>query len=315
MRKALAGKTIYAATVALAIGLMSTMANAQVTLGDALSFAVLGDAGPVIMGNSATLKGAPAHVGASYNIVIGGNNSSYSGDVISSLFEQGPGAQIKLNNYAHVIGKCVTDGGAIVLGSGATCSGGKVLNPVAPEIIVLESALNQEEVWDDAVNCQSPTQTIPAINLGAGKNQTILTVPGLNVISTPNITLGNSATLRISGSISDQVILITPGNIKLNFGSKIVLIGGLQPQNVLIDAATEPQETGDTSTQLGLVNIANSGSLFGTLHCGNSCTFGSGVNVTGAIIGDFGLTTGPNLRLTFAPLTGISLPACEQQQP
>ena len=91
MRKALAGKTIYAATVALAIGLMSTMANAQVTLGDALDFAVLGDAGPVIMGNSATLKGAPAHVGASYNIVIGGNNSSYSGDVISSLFEYGPG--------------------------------------------------------------------------------------------------------------------------------------------------------------------------------------------------------------------------------
>jgi hypothetical protein len=177
---------------------------------------------------------------------------------------------------------------------------------------VLENALNQEEVWDDAVNCQTPTQTIPAINLGAGKNQTISTnnPGGLSVISTPNITLGNSATLRISGSILDQVILITPGNIKMNFGSKIVLIGGLQPQNVLIDAASEPQETGDTSTQLGLVNIANSGALFGTLHCGNSCTFGSGVSVTGAIIGDFGLTTGPNLRLTFAPLTGISLPAC-----
>jgi hypothetical protein len=290
------------------------MANAQVTLGDALDFAVLGDAGPVIMGNSATLKGAPAHVGASYNIVIGGNNSSYSGDVISSLFEQGPGAQIKLNNYAHVIGKCVTDGGSIVLGSGATCNGGKVQDQSAPEITVLENALNQEEVWDEAVNCQSPTQSIPAINLGAGKNQTISTnnPGGLSVISTPNITLGNSSTLRISGSILDQVILITPGNIKLNFGSKIVLIGGLQPQNVLIDAAAEPQETGDFSTQLGLVNIANSGVVFGTLHCGNSCTFGSGVNVTGAVIGDFGFTTGPNLRLTFAPLTGISLPACEQ---
>src|SRR5450755_1504742 len=193
MRKALAGKTIYAATVALAIGMMSTMANAQgVTLGPALNFAVLGDAGPVIMGNSAILKGAPAQVGASYNIVIGGNNSSYSGDIISSLFEKFvPGAEIKLNNYAHVVGKCVTDGGSIVLGTGATC-GSKVQDPSAPEITVLENALNQEEVWDDAVNCQTPTQTIPAINLGAGKNQTISTnnLGGLSVISTPNITLG-----------------------------------------------------------------------------------------------------------------------------
>jgi hypothetical protein len=71
--------------------------------------------------------------------------------------------------------------------------------------------------------------------------------------------------LRISGGILDQAILITPGNIKLNFGSKIVLIGGLQAQNVLIDAATEPQETGDFTTQLGLVNLANSSSVFGTL--------------------------------------------------
>jgi hypothetical protein len=312
MKKTLAGKTVYAATVALAIGLISPMANAQgVSLGPALNFAVLGDAGPVIMGNSAVLKGSGAHVGASYNIVIGGNNSSYPGDVISSLFEFGPGAQIKLNNYAHVAGACVTDGGTIVLGSGATC-GSQVLNASAPEITLLKDALNQEEVWDDAVNCLTPTQTIAAINLGDGKNQTINSnVPGgLSVISTPNITLSNSATLTISGSILDQVILITPGNIKLSFGSKIVLAGGLQAQNVLIDASSEPQEQGDTTTPVGIVTINNSSSFTGTLHCGNSCTFGSGVHVTGAIIGDFGLTTGPNLRLTFAPLTGISVPAC-----
>ena len=316
MRKILSGKVIYTAIVALALGSISTIASAQTTLGPALNFAILGDAGPVIIGNSALLIGGGTNVGASYNpITLGGNNSKYNGSIIASNFEftpPDPGPVIQLNNYATVTGACATASGTVTKGSGAVCVGGIVTTNSNPYITLLENALNQEEAWDDVVNCQ--TVTIPLsqpISLGASKVQTIATnVPGgLTVISTPNITLGNSSTLWLSGAINDKVILITPGNITLNFGSRIALTGGLLPQNVLIQAESEPAETGSTD-QIGIVTLANSTSLSGTLHCGNGCTLGSGVNITGAILADEGIAVGPNLRLTFAPLTGVSCAAC-----
>jgi hypothetical protein len=314
MRKILSGKVIYTAIVALALGSISSIANAQNTLGPALNFAILGDAGPVTIGNSALLIGAGANVGASYNkITLGGNNSKYNGNVIVSNFEftpPDPGRVIQLSNYATVTGTCASAGGTVIPGVGATCAAVVTTNS-NPFITLLENALNQEETWDDVVNCQPATQTILEINLGASQKQTIFTnVPGgLTVVSTPKITLGNSSTLALSGAINDKLILTTPDNITLGFGAKIVLAGGLLPQNVLIQAASEPAEEG-SNEQIGMVKLANSTSLSGTLHCGNKCTLGSGVNLTGAILADEGITAGPNLRLTFAPLTGISLPAC-----
>jgi hypothetical protein len=319
MRKILSGKVIYTAIVALALGSMSTIANAQTTLGPALNFAILGDAGPVTIGNTAIFVGAGANIGASYNpIVLGGNNSKYNGSVIASNFEftpPDPGLDIRLFNYATVTGTCASASGTVTKGSGATC-GAIVTTNSNPFITLLENALNQEEVWDDVVNCQPPTITMGAINLGASKVQTIFTNKpgGLTVIATPNITLGNSSTLRLSGAINDKVILITPGNITLNFGSKIALTGGLMPQNVLIQAESEPAEEG-SDDPIGIVTLANSTSLSGTLHCGNGCTLGSGVNLTGAIIADEGIVAGPNLRFTFAPLTGVSLAACTNPNP
>jgi hypothetical protein len=317
MRKLLSGKVIYTAIVALALGSISTIANAQNTLGPAAMFAILGDAGPVTIGNSAIIIGAGANIGASYNpIILGGNNSKYNGSVILSNFEFAPpGLDIHLNNYATVTGTCASASGTVTKGSGATC-GAIVTTSTNPFTTLLENALNTEETWDDVVNCQPATITLPAINLGASKTQKITTnMPGgLTVVSTPNITLGSSSTLTLFGAINDKVILITPGNITLNFGAKIVLAGGLMPQNVLIQAESEPAEEG-SDEPIGIVSLANSTSLSGTLHCGNGCTLGSGVNLTGAVLADQGIVAGPNLRLTFAPLTGMSLPACTNPNP
>src|SRR5665213_3048729 len=121
MRKILSGKVIYTAIVALALGSISAIANAQTTLGAALNFAILGDAGPVTIGNSALLIGAGTNVGASYNpITLGGNNSKYNGSIIASNFEftpPDPGLVIHLNNYATVTGTCATASGTVTEGT------------------------------------------------------------------------------------------------------------------------------------------------------------------------------------------------------
>ncbi len=287
----------------------------QVTLGPLAQFALISDAGPLSVGNSAVVKGTGANVGASYNpITIGGNNSHIDGDVVTSNFELAPpGSTITLENYAHVLGTCVTDaGGSVILKVGANCASVDTSGSNS-DIGLLASAVNQEEVVDAAILCQAPSQTLPAINLAAGRRMKIVdTVSGgLNVIDTPDITLGNSAVLTISGGASDTVILETEGNLTLGFGAKIFLAGGLTASNVWITATSEPYETTGNPGPNGIVNLKNSSVVYGTMHGGNACTLGSGVTIHGALVCDFGVTTGPNLRLFFQPASGLSVPACQ----
>ncbi len=289
-------------------------AQAQVTLGPLGQFAVVSDAGALSLGNSALVKGAGANVGATYNpITIGGNNSHIDGDVVTSRFELAPpGSQITLENYAHVLGACVTDaGGSVTLNVGANCASIDTSGSNS-DINLLAGAVNQEEVVDETVLCQAPSQTLAAINLAASKSMKITdsVSGGLNVIDTPNITLGNSSVLTISGGASDTVVLETEGNITLGYGAKIVLAGGLKPNNVWITATAEPYETTGNPGPNGVLHLNNSSVVYGTMHGGNICTLGSGVTVYGAIVCDFGITTGPNLRVFFQPATGLSLPAC-----
>lgn len=287
------------------------IANAQVTLGDAVDFAVLSDAGPLTLGNSTVISGVSTNVGATYgNIKMFGNNTKVNGDAIATLFELGPGATISLLNHAHVLGACVTDGGAITLAVGATCLSQDTTG-TSPDLTMIGNAVNQEEVFDQAVLCQTPTQSLAAINLAASKTKTITdTVPnGLNVISTPSITLGNSSVLTLQGGILDTVILETPGNMSMGYSAKIVLQGGLLPQNVWITTTTEPAGFNPPAITPS-VFLNNSSVVFGSVHGGYTCGLGSGVTINGAIICDFGFTAGPNLRVHFAPATGLSLSAC-----
>lgn len=303
---------VSAAIWCLTLAGIANAANAQgVTLGAAADFALLSDAGPMTLGNSAVILGVSTNVGATYsNIKIGGNNTKIDGDVIATLFENGPGATIALANYAHVLGACVTDGGAITLGSGATCGSQDTTN-TNPDITLIANAVDQEEVFDQAVSCEAPTQSIAAIAPAAGKTMTITdtVTGGLNVISTPSIAMGNSSVLILNGGSTDSVILETAGSISMGFGAKIVLQGGLMAQNVWITSTTEPAGFNPPASPPS-VFINNSSVINGTVHGGDTCTLGSGVTINGAMICDYGLTTGPNLRMHFAPATGFSLPGC-----
>ncbi|MBF6560841.1 MAG: hypothetical protein IVW56_11155 [Candidatus Binataceae bacterium] len=301
---------VFAGSVAIWCLALAGIANAQgVTLGAAANFALLSDAGPMTLGNSAVILGVSTNVGATYsNIKIGGNNTKINGDVIATLFENGPGATISLANYAHVLGACVTDGGAITLGSGATCGSQDTTN-TNPDITMIGNAVDQEENFDQAVSCEAPTQSIAAIAPAAGKTQTIALSAGLNVISTPSVAMGNSSVLILKGGSTDSVILETAGSFSMGFGAKIVLQGGLMAQNVFITTTTEPAGFNPPASPPS-VFINNSSVIYGTVHGGDTCTLGSGVTINGAMICDYGLTTGPNLKMNFAPATGLSLPGC-----
>ena len=295
-----------------------------VTLGPTADFAILSDAGPLSLGNHTLILGAGASVASTYsNLMIGDAQTKIQGNAIATQFEQAPPpAMTTMLNYGHVKGTCVTDGGPITLRTGATC-GSKSTDPNSPLIVNLADAVDNEEIVDAAILCQEPTQTLPAIVLGAGKKMTIMTtLPGeLNVIVAPSITLGNSSVLTLSGGSADTVVLATtgtPGEGKINvgFSAKIVLAGGLVPQNVWISSTPEPQGLNPpaSAADASLI-LKNSSVINGTLHGGYTCSIGSSVTINGAIICDYGLTAGHNLTVNFKPATGLSLPNCITDDP
>jgi len=285
-------------------------AQAQVTLGPAAQFALLADDGALDVGNHTLISGPGGNIGATYNdISIGGNNTDIIGNAVDTVFGEimFPPATITLLNYAHVVGTCVTDGGDIILNTGATCTH-QVMDPTDtnPNIVLLGEAVDQEEVFDAAVLCQQPTQSV-TINLAAGKTKTITDTTALNVITAPNITLGNSAVLTLSGNSTDIVILETTGPITIGDSAKIVLAGGLVPQNVWISSTTEFVGFHKPATPPTTM-IGNSAVINGTIHGGETCSLGTGVTFNGALICDYGITAGANLTMNFKPATGISLP-------
>jgi hypothetical protein len=295
-------------------------AHAQVTLGPTGEFALLADDGALTVGNHTLLTGAKGNLGATYSpIMIGGNNTQIIGDAIAALFGQvfAPPvvANISLFNYANVVGTCATDNGQVILGTNgdglATCS--DVINDAPdtnPDIVLLGNAVDQEEVFDQAVLCQKVTLT-DSIILADSQKSTIKTIPGLglNVINSPGgITLGNSSTLTLSGAPTDTVILETTGTITVGSSAKIVLVG-LVPQNVWITSTTEFVGFHAPASPPTTI-IGNSSTINGTIHGGETCSLGTGVAFNGALICDYGITAGNNLTLNFLPATGISLPAC-----
>jgi hypothetical protein len=310
---------------------LGAIANAQdppppppITVGPTGDFAVLSDAGPLSLGNHTLILGTGASLASTYGVLtIGDAQTKIQGDAIATQFELNPPpATITIANYGHVVGACVTDGPpsppSILLHTGATC-GSKVMDPNSPLIGNLADAVDNEEIVDAAILCQEPTETLPAINLGAGKKQTITLASGLNIIVTPSITLGNSSTLTLNGGSADSVVLATtgaPGEGKINvgFSAKIVLTGGLVAQNVWITSTPEPEGFNPPAADPSLT-LKNSSVINGTLHGGYTCSVGSNVTINGAIICDYGLTAGHNLSVNFKPATGLSLPDCITDDP
>ncbi len=283
-----------------------TVAAAQDSLGSALSFSLLSFASDgdveIGIGNASKVTSSlcfNGEVGAGNDIVLG-NNGLYSGDVIS--YE----GDITLNNYAKVQGQCVTSGGAVTLKVGASCAGGTDTTGSNGLLSLLDYANQDGGYFACDVASGTPTYSASAINIAAGKQFTITdTVSGgLNFIDVPSMTIGNSATLFLSGGASDTVVLRVDGNTSIGYGAKIMLTGGLTPFNVVI------------ATQGGISFWGNSSTVNGTVlngqpfnFNGRECPIGSGVTVNGAVLCEDDLSMGPNARVNFEPAFAVQVPS------
>jgi len=282
------GLTLGGLLALLTAALVPSSAGA-VTLGNALDFSALSLTGDVNINNVAKVGvaaiGPQGDAGGS-NVTLG-SNSLAGGNAIAS-----PGDVITVGNFSTVKGACITGaGGAVNLGTGAKCLLGTDTTGTNGKLTVFADAITDVGTFDTALTSATPTQTLGALTLAAGKKGTITdSVAGLNIIELPSVTLGNSSTLTLVGAPGDTVVLEITGSLKIGSGAKILLSGGLTPADVLIYVGTSVASWGNTTTVNGTVLAPNS-----------PIAAGSGAKVTGAIIGQGNVTFLQNATLTFAP--------------
>ncbi len=250
----------------------------------ALFFAVPSvDAAGWVNGDVAVAVGGIAPGGA-----VGGKDVSFGANSIAGQDVIATSSTVELNNYAKALGACVTGGNLLDLETGATC-GTSDTSGTNPDLATLTSAISDLATFETALGGTAPTQTIPAVNLAASGTQTISdSIAGLNIISVPSVTLGNSSTLRLSGLATDTLVLNISGALAIGDGATIKLVGGLAPANVIINVG-------------GLVTAWNASStLNGTLLALNStCTGTTGITINGAVACNGSLNFGNNTQLNF----------------
>ena len=301
----LSGKSaVIALAIVALIGAKAARAQQSDSLGASLAFSLMSyaDDGDVDIGagNVARVTSGlciPGEVGAGSDIVLG-NNGIYSGDVISY------DGSITLNNYASVVGQCVTDGGNVIKKVGAKCgstdtSGNNSL------LGLLDAAYFDGGIFACDVANDSPTSNIPAVNIADGKQFTITdtVTGGLNLIDVPSLTLGGSSTLTLSGGSSDTLVLRVDGSTSIGHGAKIVLAGGLTPFSVVIAAQGGISFWGNSTTVNGTM-------LVGQPFASNdySCPVGSGATINGALLCEDDLSLGANPHVNYQPAFGVSVP-------
>jgi hypothetical protein len=258
-----------------------------VTLGNALDFSALSLSGDVDINNVAKVGsapiGSPGDVGGS-DVTLG-NNSLAGGDAIAE-----PGDVVAIGNYSTVVGESITGaGGSVILGLGAK-SGFIDTTGTNGKLAVKADAITDVGTFDTALTSATPSLTLAAVTLAAGKKATITdsVVGGLNIIEVPSVTLGNSSTLTLSGGPADSLVLEITGDLKIGNGAKIVLTGGLSVNEVLIYVNGSVASWGN-STTVGATLLAPNSAI----------AAGSSAKVTGAIIAGGNVTFLENATLIF----------------
>ena len=304
-------RTVVARGVVIAIALIAFM-GARVSwagestdcLGSALAFSLFSFAQDgdieIGVGNAAKVSSSlcflSGEIGAGGDIALG-NNGLYTGDVVSF-------GAITLNNYAKVMGTCATNGGPVTRKTGATCgstdtSGTNSLLGLADEAYFDGGAFACD------VSIDSPTQSLPAVVLGASKKFTIsdTVTGGLNLIDVPSMALGNSSTLTLWGGATDTLVLRIDGNTTIGSGAKIVLAGGLTPFQVVIAAQGGISAWGNSTTINGTMLV---GQPFNSAD--RACPVGSGATINGALLCEDDLSMGPNPRVNYLPAFQVHVP-------
>jgi hypothetical protein len=280
------------------IGMQASQASAQTdNLSSALQFSLLTAAfdGETDIANGSKVSG---WIGAPDSVVIG-NNGRYNGSVLSVE------GTIVLGNWTKVLGRCATIlSNPIITGVGASCGSYDTEDEGGQDAIVpiLDSGYFSCNVTEGIA-----TQSIPAVNVAAGRHFTITDAisGGFNLIDIPSVTLSNSSTLTLSGGSSDTLVLRVDGNTIIGSGAKIVLTGGLSPSAVVI------------ATQGGISSWKSSTTISGTIVNGldfvtggptESCITGSGTTINGALICTGGIQLGANARVNLQPADLVHLP-------
>jgi hypothetical protein len=278
--------------IAIAIFLASAMIATFPITADAYgflgSFAVL--ASSVTIGNSSKIGGS-AIGGGSVSI---GNSTRAAGGLFAA------NADLTLGNYAKSLGDCSVIG-MLHLGIGASCAAFPPGNDGSDATELVFQAWAEMATFETEVDINCATQSLGPLTVAAGKKSTVVNnVSGFNLIQIDGITLENSATLILSGSLNDTLVLQIKGDFSMGSGAHIKLAGGLIPSHVIV--YVEGNSVWGNSTGL-------SADIF-TL---NGIVAGNGTVIDGVVLAQGGVTFGANTIITGSGLFDLPDPSQECQ--
>jgi choice-of-anchor A domain-containing protein len=262
--------------------------------------------------------GCPGNIGGT-TILMGRGNAAapdlISGDVIASAnSSQGlncsnnpPGTtSICLGNDSEIAGACVTGGGAV--SSPSECAQGTDTSGGASSEVntLLPQAIGAAASFSSTLAALPATQTLPAVVLGTRGQATILSSPGLNVVSVPSITTGTNSTLTLNGAATDTFVInigsaTDAGSLQLGNGASVLLSGGITPDRVIFNLIGI-----GTTVQLGNHTVFN-GSVVapqGQFTSGDGDT-PNPVLINGALLFGGSIAIGNNTNLNFYPFAGV----------
>jgi choice-of-anchor A domain-containing protein len=290
--------TILGGVIGMAL-MGATGAWAGTPLGpDAQLFGILADGSISIPGSSTvSLVGqspAAPEVGAG-TVSLGGPGIASAwigGDLIASATTS---PAISLAPHAHVHQACVTGGGTIALGNGASCDGGTDTSGTSPLLSTLSAAQSEAADYASFLAGLTPTTTLGDVTLKKYQNLTIKLSAGTNVVSIGNITTAGVNTITLSAPKDAIVVLNVSGTLDLGSATQVFANSGtLDPHNLIWNIESANPTFGAGVVLSGtLLNIAD----------GTTVTFGARSAIAGAILTDGSVVSNAAIHVNFWPFT------------
>jgi choice-of-anchor A domain-containing protein len=217
----------------------------------------------------------------------------YGADMAGDVIGRGAvGAAVVLFPSSHVHGDVATGGGSLVRRRRAIVDGTVDTSGGAPEVDDCTTASQRAHTRRAQLEALGATQTLPAINLSSSASQSITMAAKDNVVDVGSIVLRRGARLQLRGVPgTTTVVMRVHGPVRLGNGSRIELLDGLTPGQVLFVVA------GDVSVGS---RAQLSGSVFAT---GRTYVKPNGV-VNGQIVGGNTVALRVDAQLNLSPWVG-----------
>jgi choice-of-anchor A domain-containing protein len=271
----------------LLLSAAASVAATAPTLGNAAKFAALSTKKAVVLGKKAKLS---AGIGGGTSISLGADAVA-AGDVIANPMG------IALGKAAAVDGTCVTQGAKVTLGKTAVCFNENTAG-ASPDLATMTAAIGDLATFETALAALPPTQMLPAVSVAKKATYTITDTPGLNVVSVPSVKLKGGATLQLSGSATDTLIVEIAGKLTIGAKAHVVLANGLTASRVIVNVG-EKAVTIPKSTQLSATLVVPNG----------GCTVGTDAEVEGALLCADKVTLAAGATVAFAPFSTVTPPS------